>query len=1167
VTGPATPLLDRREAADIVAELMRRREGYTPEWKPAAGGPGWALMQVYARQLHSLIERLGQMPDRLQLALLEMLGMSLLTAQAARAPLVFTPVPRAPDSVVPARTRVGAQLPGHGDPLVFETESPIALVSARLAEAVTVWPGRGGYADHSRDALGGQPFTLFEPLQPVAHALYLAHDANLVLTGHATVDIRFELPVHGSAPLPWTWEYRDGEDWRPFKPFMPAAEAAGSADSVDGTDGLTRSGVVRLVADCAQTARRKIAGVDSYWIRARMAQPLPYAPDRVWPSVASVLLRSVVLNPLHRLALAEARQGAAGGAGSSVQLRLVGRTDAGTAELTGPGYTLQLPLAMVGSQAVAPVLEADWLRLPPGSYRLHVDHPAFTPFDHAFVVAEGTQWELVLAPGPQAGGVEATSAFADSVKLDLHRAFLPFGPAGQAGNCFYLRSDEAFCRPQASIALTAAGVNGPGPGLDLTKSALSLVAETWNGERWQGLAASGDELLGLFTQGYSEARIELPPRVAPTEVGGEKGYWLRIRIAAGAFANVRAVKINTTGDSFSFIEQAPKALENLRIGYRHSPAPGPAQHCLSCNDFEWRDHSADACRQGTTFEPYTPAIDVAPALYLGFDAALPAGVLSLYFDVQESGDEPGRTALQWEGWDGADWQPLAHEDETQALTVPGMVALQWPGTPAATPAAVLTAKGSQVQLADARDAGRFLAGDRQYIEREGIGELVTVAGVQGALLMLATPLDADYVNATIAPARWPRFGTPRTWVRARLQQAAQPRQTVLKGVHLNAVWAAQQQSFDAEILGSSNGEPDQSFFTRQRPVLPGQVIEVRELDGSRAAVELPLLLQDLRAHGLSERELRTVTDPRSGRVSQVWVTWREQPHLHFSRPGDRHYVVERSTGRIGFGDSRHGRIPLPGTDNVQARAYCAGGGIVGNVPAGTIKSVLSGVLAQGVTNPVAAEGGADGEPTASALARGPMVLRHRRQALVAADYEALAREASPAVAVARALLDTHPSGRPARGWIRLMVMPHSAQARPQPSYELRRRVRDFVIARMPASAAGQLSVGGPEYHGVGVNAALKPRELRLAGETQAAALAALQRFLHPLGGGPDGTGWQFGRGVHLSDVAALLELVPGIDHVRTLELTLDGTPRGEVVPVPDNRIVVAGPLRVTLAEG
>ena len=69
-------------------------------------------------------------------------------------------------------------------------------------------------------------------------------------------------------------------------------------------------------------------------------------------------------------------------------------------------------------------------------------------------------------------------------------------------------------------------------------------------------------------------------------------------------------------------------------------------------------------------------------------------------------------------------------------------------------------------------------------------------------------------------------------------------------------------------------------------------------------------------------------------------------------------------------------------------------------------------------------------------------------------------------------------------------------------------------------------------------------------------------FLHPLTGGPDGDGWAFGRGVFISDVAAVLEAIPGVDHAEFLELRLNDTPVGDSVSVPTDRIVVAGPIRI-----
>ena len=249
-----------------------------------------------------------------------------------------------------------------------------------------------------------------------------------------------------------------------------------------------------------------------------------------------------------------------------------------------------------------------------------------------------------------------------------------------------------------------------------------------------------------------------------------------------------------------------------------------------------------------------------------------------------------------------------------------------------------------------------------------------------------------------------------------------------------------------------------------------------------------------------------------------------------------------------------------------ARRYQAGGGIDGNVAAGAITQLLSSApFVQGVSNPRAADAGADGERLDEVYTRGPQTLRHRRRALSAQDYELLAREASPGVAAARALPATAPNGRPAPGWVTVIIVPQSREPEPQPSLELRDAVQAHLLARAPATvAAERLAVIGPTYLPIGISTAVVPQVLGAAGAVEDAVRHALARFLHPVTGGPGGRGWSFGRAVYLSDVAALLESLAGVDPVEDLNLLLNDTPRGEWIAVPPERIVVAGALHVEM---
>ena len=96
-------------------------------------------------------------------------------------------------------------------------------------------------------------------------------------------------------------------------------------------------------------------------------------------------------------------------------------------------------------------------------------------------------------------------------------------------------------------------------------------------------------------------------------------------------------------------------------------------------------------------------------------------------------------------------------------------------------------------------------------------------------------------------------------------------------------------------------------------------------------------------------------------------------------------------------------------------------------------------------------------------------LRHRAQAVTLADYEALAGQASSAVAVAHALEGVGPDGGAAPGWVTVVVVPHSGAGdpAPRPTPDLCDTVLSYLLARMPAAADGRVSVTAPRYVPVG----------------------------------------------------------------------------------------------------
>jgi hypothetical protein len=374
------------------------------------------------------------------------------------------------------------------------------------------------------------------------------------------------------------------------------------------------------------------------------------------------------------------------------------------------------------------------------------------------------------------------------------------------------------------------------------------------------------------------------------------------------------------------------------------------------------------------------------------------------------------------------------------------------------------------------------------------------------------------------------------WLRLLWSSGEFPAPPVLRRLLLNTVAATQTFTIDGELMGSSNGLPGQLFRTARVPVLRELQLEVREPD-----LPPPDELEEIeRTQG--EEGVRTLRDP-DGNVEQVWVLWREVPSFLASKSRDRHFVVDRQTGAIRFGDGCQGMIPPAGANNVRLRSYRTGGGSAGNRPATVISQLRATIpYVDSVTNLEPSLGGQDFESWQSVRERGARWLRHRDRAVTVEDYQDLARLASPLVAKVKCCpnrdLVADPTGAAAApGLISLVVVPGSGGGAPLPDPALLRCVRDFLRRRSVPDAG--LLVVAPEYVSVSVEAFLSPATPHAAAALLGRCQETLDRYLHPVTGRSDGGGWDFGQLPHESELYALLESNREVDHVASLALRIE----------------------------
>jgi predicted phage baseplate assembly protein len=326
-----------------------------------------------------------------------------------------------------------------------------------------------------------------------------------------------------------------------------------------------------------------------------------------------------------------------------------------------------------------------------------------------------------------------------------------------------------------------------------------------------------------------------------------------------------------------------------------------------------------------------------------------------------------------------------------------------------------------------------------------------------------------------------------------------------------------------EILGTSTGLPGQRFRLRETPIV--------EPDDS-VTVEV-------------------WTDG-------AWVPWRLVPSFTDSHPADLHAQVAAGEGEVRFGPAirqpdgsyqQYGAVP-PGGALIRIRRHLIGGGRVGNIGPGLLTVLRTPVpYVASVENRVAGFGGVDAESEEDARARIPLVLRSRNRAVTAADYEHLALEAAPELARVRCLAHEP-------GVARLVVVPFAVDIDGRITYQ-DLVPADETFARVTTMLdrcrviGTRLIVEPAWYQGVTIAARLRGRPRIDADALRHRALAALYRYYNPLAGGPDATGWPFGRPVVVGEAFALLQRIPGVDFVDDVQLFAADPATGERgQPVP-----------------
>ncbi|MBA3533209.1 MAG: putative baseplate assembly protein [Ardenticatenales bacterium] len=416
------------------------------------------------------------------------------------------------------------------------------------------------------------------------------------------------------------------------------------------------------------------------------------------------------------------------------------------------------------------------------------------------------------------------------------------------------------------------------------------------------------------------------------------------------------------------------------------------------------------------------------------------------------------------------------------------------------------------------------------------GEKDTTGGLnnpEGSLVL--------YLPLTMKPDQL--HGRSAYWVRCRLEprrkeQGMYTESPRIKNVAAHAlggtVTATHAVLVEDELLGESDGEPGQIFRLTHSPIL-----------------------------GLREGETIEVEENQYGEM--VFVPWTYVSDFSKSDRHERDFTLDTATGEIFFGPNirqpdgsvrQYGRVPEAGRQ-VRFTQYRFGGGVVGNVPPSKIQVMKTGLpYIDYVTNLHRASGGRDQETLEEAKLRARRELRAQHRAVTAEDYEDLGRGASRAVArcKCRAPGDEADGANPLPpGTIELLVVPAVADSvwlGDLSKLHLDPQVRKDVATYLDQYRllTTNLHIREPRYLGVRVETEIVASEYSQPEAVRLRVADSLRYFLSPLAL-PEGTqrpsdvidsqweGWPFGRDLYLSELYSLIQQVPGVKHVRDVQIS------------------------------
>jgi len=1135
------PKIDQRTYEEIVQQTEILAQDFTNSleqgWKvapPEQMDLGRALIRIFGRLVTKVSDRLNQVPEKNFLAFLDLIGGQLQPPQPAKVPLTFYLAEASPvGSLVPVHTQISAPpLEGNDEEIIFETEQELIVTTAQLKVVFVQEPSQNKYGDYTLSALGkaDQSFLIFSGDRPIDHSLYITCPEifNLPELSNFILTIETNNP-QSIANLSLDWSYWNGQGWQ-------------NLSSPSST--ITENQCILNFVNIKVPTVSEINGKSGKWLQAKLNS----SPDLsliIYEIKGSTQINQANLIP---------------------EICLYNDTPLDQSKDFSPfgeepqlNYTFYIALHDTFVKPNANITLTVELS--------HIPNLESSDITVTWEIEEKGEWKAIatkesenqvwIDSAPQLiknSPMTTTLKFPQQVPSPSTvngetrywiRARITKGLYGQASTIRKYAIYNEVAIVDSDIVTNSKTISIVGTASDFFKAG-DIIRLVWLDTNTNTEKREEYEIESLDKNDKQKLNFKKPTSSKDTVPKGTK-IFLRYVMSETIPPTydppiIKSLKLSY---NFDFNEESTYFAYNnfhysqpQKFDTKLTDKMGKGNQKISLNQVEglavgefltFSSETNPEIYQIEYINPQTNQLILAESVSQTYSKNTP-----IYCHFRPFIPTIDKNPSLYLGFD----KPFGNQTVTLYVQVN-------PPSPQELSQAITRSNPQLIWEYFSSLGWQTL----------GVNDETKAFSHRGLIQFIAP---SDFTKSTI-------FNQDLYWLRVRWQGGTFSIQPRLNRILTNTTWAVQATTIQEEILGSSNYEAHQTFTARYSPILMGEKLEIREN-------KIPELLDSDRL---------TVIRDDLGEIEEIWVTWQEVPDFYSSTESDRHYLLDRQTGQIRFGDGQAGMIPPRGSNNIRLSFYRVGGGEQGNLVSQSVNQLKTTVpYIDRVVNLEAAAGGADQEKLDRLKERVPQKLRHRNRAVTLQDIEDLAYEASTDVARVKLItpdlliqqfsalngdfwleptkpdikFDDYLQSKRTQitkpdefknmiqsindnsGKVKLIVLPDSKERQPNPSLALLEKVESYIRSRCEAIL--DLTVTVPQWQEIIVTATITPTTYQGLDRLKETINQRIEAFLHPLTGG-SGDGWRFGRYPQKSDFYSLIQSISGVDHVDLLQINPD----------------------------